>query len=545
MLTLDCTNLWYNRNPEILFFGNFTFNNADNKFVQVLLSNSFNARIEFPNGSDQIRVYGGSGSPRFNSPVKIPDSVTNCYNAFWNCAYYNQPTNIPNGVTNCANMFDRCYVLNSHVEIPDSVTNCSYMFSSCNKYNQPTHIPNDALDCSHMFAYCNGFKQPVRIPPNVTNCAGMFVRIGQNAENMYNEYVEFDPSLQGANRIFELSGFNRNDLVIPENFNASSLFHSATYFNQNIAIPDSVTNCYSMFYHCNSFNQSVHIPSNAQDLSSMFSASENFNSPIEIPNGAVNCTYMFSNCATFNRAVTLSNTIVETTGMFSHSPEFDQEINIPDSVVYASSMFMNTKVSRYMVGNGIVYAQNMFSLCPQFPNTPITFPPNMQVMSGMFHSCVNFNQPLTLPNRLGNMCQIVSGIPNYGHPLYVPRLMAGSGEGGIYGTGDEIDAFLDDADYRKEYTIYAVGLNKGANGNSTMQARKGSFMGLVNGRNNVGAANVYLHTDDAGMSILRNVSVNFNGYGFPYRYGTIAFTNTADGMYNSLYHLYVYNDYSG
>ena len=106
------------------------------------------------------------GCANFNSPITIPNGVTNIAHTFYGCSNFNQPITIPNGVTNISRMFSSCNNFNQPITIPASVANLAYAFYSCSKFNQPITIPNSVTDLSYTFHNCPNLSGNIYIYSN-------------------------------------------------------------------------------------------------------------------------------------------------------------------------------------------------------------------------------------------------------------------------------------------------------------------------------------------------------------------------------------------
>ena len=143
--------------------------NSDDLYYDYLLS--------WPtyNGGSSYNAYGSYFVERFNTPVTIDPTVTNCRNMFYNCRNFNQPVTIPNGVTDCRMMFMSCSNFNQQIEIPDSVIDCSQMFAGSIYLNSVILLGNNVVNCYAMFRDCTFMRSSyVHIPESAENCAYMY-----------------------------------------------------------------------------------------------------------------------------------------------------------------------------------------------------------------------------------------------------------------------------------------------------------------------------------------------------------------------------------
>lgn len=134
----------------------------------------------------------------FNSPITIPNSVTNASNAFYACSNFNSPVTFGSGCKDISNAFRSCPNFNQPVTIPSSVTNCWYIFDGCTNFNQPVTISNGVPMTVGMFANCTKFNSSVTIPNSVTDARSMFYGCTNFSKN-----VEFPESVTQLHQAFE------------------------------------------------------------------------------------------------------------------------------------------------------------------------------------------------------------------------------------------------------------------------------------------------------------------------------------------------------
>ena len=110
----------------------------------------------------------------FNSPVTIPNGVTNINGCFGLCHNFNQPVNIPNGGTHLISFMWSCQLFNHPINIPDSVLYMTDAFNNCISLNSPVVIGNNVQGLINAFDNCINMSQNITIySPNVNNVKAM------------------------------------------------------------------------------------------------------------------------------------------------------------------------------------------------------------------------------------------------------------------------------------------------------------------------------------------------------------------------------------
>lgn len=164
---------FYNLNVTSITIGDnvqFKNNSMYNAFASCVRLNS---PVTIPNSVTNISN-AFAGCSAFNQPVTIPDGCEDMSNAFRNCRNFNQPVTIPSGITNSFAMFNGCNNFNQPVMIPDGVTTIAYLFWGATKFNHPVTIPNSVTDTRGIFLGCANFNQPVEIPVGATDMIETF-----------------------------------------------------------------------------------------------------------------------------------------------------------------------------------------------------------------------------------------------------------------------------------------------------------------------------------------------------------------------------------
>ena len=177
----------------------------------------------------------------FNSPVQIPDYITNLYMTFNNCRSFNQPVRLP-PILDAYGMYGTfywCSNFNQPITIPNGVKYMTNTFSSCYNFNQPITIPNGVIDLDSAFRTCSNFNQPITIPNSVTNMSQAFhfcnnfnqpVIIGDNVTNLHNAF-----------RYCKNMGCNITILSTNVNNVKGMINYKSTYSRVNIIVPKSGT----------------------------------------------------------------------------------------------------------------------------------------------------------------------------------------------------------------------------------------------------------------------------------------------------------------
>lgn len=244
---------FYNLNVTSITIGDnvqFKNNSMYNAFASCVRLNS---PVTIPNSVTNISN-AFSGCTYFNQPVTIPDGCEDMSNAFRNCRNFNQPVTIPSSVTNAMRMFSGCNNFNSPVTIPNGVTTMLGLFAECNGYNRPTTIPNGVTTTQYLFGGCASFNQSVDIPESVTTCAEMFGDCTNMAGNIYVRPKDWEwvwGSLPPTYRM--LVGKNnakRVNIFVPRNSKTNSQFYysgkedgASGMLGANITW-STMTNCY-------------------------------------------------------------------------------------------------------------------------------------------------------------------------------------------------------------------------------------------------------------------------------------------------------------
>lgn len=122
-----------------------------------------------------------------NSPIRIPNGVTNMYYAFYNCRNFNQPVEIPNGVSHMGYAFAGCKSLNQYIDIPKGVVNLYGVFRECESLAKDVYIPASVVDIRYAFTN--------------TNYGGNLYFIGANNAVEMNFYGIFNNRASGSKRV--------------------------------------------------------------------------------------------------------------------------------------------------------------------------------------------------------------------------------------------------------------------------------------------------------------------------------------------------------
>lgn len=280
----------------------------DNSYVKNI---NIGANVKW-NGTTMKYAY--ANCQNFNSPVTIPNGITDIAYVLHNCRNFNQPLTIPNGVTSVTNAFVNCRNINQQVTIPNSVTNISYLFSGWENFNKPIVLPENATNCYYAFNNCRKFNQPVKLP---------------NAANV-----------------------------------VYSLFSQCISFNQPVEIPPKVTNTGYMFSNCWQFNSPVNIPNTVQTTYYMFYNCQNFNQPITITEGTNAIPGMLMNCKNMAQDVVITARNITNVWKFLNGTNTLKRINIfVPAGSNTNTWFAQTSSSYSVLGSAISWITDSANNC--------------------------------------------------------------------------------------------------------------------------------------------------------------------------------------
>lgn len=202
-----------------------------------------------------------------NTPV-IPNQVTNCYRAFYNCNNLKRCTNLSN-VNNLDYSFYNCQNLIQVCDIPNSVYSINYAFYNCKSLMSPPNISTAVTDMYYTFVNCSNLRKLPDIPNSVRKMNGIF---------------------ENCILITEMS--NISEGVIEMEFT----YQNCTNLITTKPLPESATYLRYTFYSCVNLTQVPSISRNATRLDGVYYNCKNLVTAPVIPNTVYSIYQCFINC---------------------------------------------------------------------------------------------------------------------------------------------------------------------------------------------------------------------------------------------------------
>jgi hypothetical protein len=294
----------------------------------------------------------------------------------------------------------------------------------------------------------------------------------------------------------ELNNFNELLVIGNKVTNCYGLLSGAIAYNQPITIPNDVNSCAQMFYNCKNFNQPITLPDSLKECTYMFYGCESFDQAVVLPNGVTYCSHLFENCTNFNQPITIPNSVTSCEDMFNGCTSFNQPVTIPnitESSIYSKSI------------------EGMFYECYEF-NQPLVIPNGIKSCGHILMYCYNFNSPITIGTNVISCNQLLTGCNNFNQDITFPKNVA---------------------------SIF-IGLQ------GTTSFGKNVFINNAS----ITQSNVYRLFQDCNNSLQKNIWCNNltpflgNKYANSIAMADITWTEMTNGYYNSVYNIYLYNNYS-
>lgn len=321
----------------------------DNYHFYFYNSHDFDGRITFPENVTTSLWRSFRSCENFNSPVVVPNGVTNCDELLLSCKNFNQPITLSNTVISVDRMLGHCFSFNRDVILPDSVQYVGPFLQGQGegaadwKFSGNIHFGNGIAGNSHLAVFgfgSSGYYAPWKNYYNghVTFGSGVndisFHQFFSGCTNFNTEFIIPPNAIDCSNMFSDCHNFN-HPVSIPDKVNTCSyMFQRCNNFDSPVTIGASVISCFRMFYTCRNFNQPIIIPGNVENCYGMFDNCRSFNSSVTIPGSVTNCGHMFHNCPNFNQPVTIPDGVTNCDYMFYDSPNFNCDLYIPDSVGY-------------------------------------------------------------------------------------------------------------------------------------------------------------------------------------------------------------------
>ena len=105
---------------------------------------------------------------------KIPDTVNNIRDMFYQCTGLIEMSNLPNSITEMWGTFNGCTSLKTVPEIPNGVNEMVGTFFNCTSLVTIPNFPSELNDMSYAFVSCTKLEKVPVIPQKVTNMRETF-----------------------------------------------------------------------------------------------------------------------------------------------------------------------------------------------------------------------------------------------------------------------------------------------------------------------------------------------------------------------------------
>ena len=246
--------------------------------------------------------------------------------------------------------------------------------------------------------------------------------------------------------------------------------------------PNNLVYVYFDEAHFYRFNSEVIIGKNVTDCSYMFHACIEYNQPTTIPNKVTSCADMFGACYKYNQPTAIPNNVTNCANMFKDSNHFNQPIIIPNSVTNCVSMFQ----SCYNMNSNVVIGKSVENCVNMFAS--YAYGSDTSIAQWM-----NVNE-IYIPKSVKNCANMFVGHLTFPKNIYI---------------------------------------NNGGYGMNLCGMLWSQF------QTQTPRVNVYC----SNISAISGVGTNYNDSLFNNR--GVQYTGTTNGLYNSAYNIYLYQNYSG
>lgn len=257
-------------------------------------------------------------TPIVASPA-IPDTVTDLYFCFANCAQLVAPPVLPSSATDLTNCFYYCESLTTPPQIPSGVTNMSWCFASSGITTAPV-LPSWVVNLEYCFSQSNIAAPPV-IPSSVTSMKSCF------------------------SGCFELTSAP----VIP----SGVLYTDRCFADCNITDPPvlpagliTMTGCFS---GCQNLETAPVIPSRIDDMEECFLGCWALTAPPVIPEGVTNLKNCFRSCSSITTAPDIPSSVTNMDYCFESCRSLEGKIVVSNNPTNVTRLFYGTHQDIYIV----------------------------------------------------------------------------------------------------------------------------------------------------------------------------------------------------
>lgn len=219
----------------------------------------------------------------------------------------------------------------------------------------------------------------------------------------------------------------------------------------------------------------------------------NLNSPVYIHPSVTNMYRTFADCYKFNQPLDLSShNVTDMVATFQYCKEFNSPI------VFSPATFSLNYTLRY---------------CYNF-NQPVTIPNSVRYTMGMFMGCNHFNQPVVIPNGVIHMDGMFKNCSLFNQPLVIPQSA----------NARAVMSMLDGCtNMSQDVKIYSTAINN-------------AYRFCAN-KNNSKRLNIFVPSTGNTFNAFKSTTTANRIV-----QSTISWTTMTNGVYNSTWNIYIYNN---
>lgn len=322
----------------------------------------------------------------FSFGTKHP-SISTSY-IFYNCtmlrSVYN--TEKASGASVGSSFLYGCTLFNSPIKLPDTVTSIGSEFlSGCTSFNSSIYIPDSVVTVNSSFLYsCKRFNQPIELPVNLTKIGSLFLAVCSSFNSSISWRTERAPETPLAvdtDFMRRCSSFNQPISDFTKRITSFALSSSSNQafmqecvlFNQPIEFNSGITYIPQEFLMgCTSFNQPIIIPALVTDLGG----------------SSKSMYYFLRECASFNSPVTfLGQPTGKLTNFLYACTSYNQPVVLPESITEVTSFLYNCiNFNSPITAPGLVDAGNYFLYGNKAITKEVPLPPTVTTIGGYFMS---------------------------------------------------------------------------------------------------------------------------------------------------------------